>query len=116
MNAMMMLLPTKYDSLAVMQKRRADLLRDAATESLSFVRGSQELSMLIGALNKAIAQRISEGTSYNKRPVKQYSEEGKTAAERAKENYKTPEDKRKAKSEASQKTRLEMKGGSNKKK
>lgn len=115
MNAMMFL-PTKYDSLSAMQKRRAELLRDAATEGHSFTRGSQELGMLIAALNKAIAQRINEGTSYNKRPVKQYSEEGKTAAERTKESYKTPEQRKKEKSEESIAIRMDMKGGGGKKK
>lgn len=110
MNAMMMLLPTKHDSLAVLQKRRADLLRDASCEGFSFVRGSQDLAMLIGALNKAISQRQDE-PRYNGRPVKRYSEDGKTANDRAKENYRTPEDRRKAKSDESRKLRNEMRGG-----
>lgn len=113
MNAMM-LLPTKYDSVALLQKRRYELLRDAATEGFVFVRGSQELGTLLMALNKAIAQR-QEKPEYRRVAEKMYSEEGKTERERSKENYKSAEEKRKAKSEASRRIRMEMQGGGKRK-
>lgn len=115
MNTAMSLLPTKYDSLALLQKRRADLFRDAACEGFAFVRGSQELGMLLVALNKAIEQRIDQ-PHYNGKPAKQYSDEGKTANDKAKESYKTSVDKKKAKSDESRRIRNDMKGGGGKKK
>lgn len=114
MNAAMSLLPTKYDSLALLLKRRADLLRDAACEGFAFVRGSQELGMLLVALNKAIEQRLDQ-PRYNGKPAKQYCDEGKTANDKAKESYKSPEDKRKAKSDESRRIRQQMQGGCKKK-
>lgn len=115
MNAAMSLLPTKYDSLSDLEKRRAALLRSASCDGFTFVRGSQELGMLLTALNKAIEQRIDQ-PRYNGKPAKQYCDEGKTANDKAKESYRSPEDKRKAKSDESRRIRNDMKGGGGKKK
>lgn len=110
------LLPTQYDSLDDLNKRRNSLLRGESVDGIPIDINSQEVQMVIRALNSAIEKRRNQPNKFAFKESKKVdrSRVGKTERDKAKENYKSSTEKKKAKSEESRKIRSEMQ--SNKKK
>lgn len=103
------LLPTQYDSLDDLYKRRNALLAGEAIDGLVVNPSSPEAQMVINALNKAIDKRKDRPQKFAFKGAKvDRSYCGKTERDKAKDNYKNPVDKKKAKSDDSRKIRSDM--------
>lgn len=109
------LLPTQYDSLDELYRRRNALVVGEMIDGIPVDKGDPMTQSVINALNTAIENRRNNPKKFAfKRARVERDNCGKTEKDKKKENYKSPEDRKKAKSVESQQIRSAMQSGKKK--
>lgn len=107
-------LPTQYDSLQTLYKKRDNLIQGKMDGGILVDILDPDTQIVIRALNSAIKNRENQPQMAMTKKS-QSRNNGKTQRDKAKENYRSPNDKKRAKSEASQMIRAAMQGRKGKK-
>ena len=110
----MSLMPSERETLAELQKRRANLIGAVAHgrpyDGIIVHRDDPEVQLVLKALHEAIGRRLGAEPAVRKAKPVHRAKTGKTARDKAKDNYKTPDVRKKEKSERDQKIRRESQG------
>jgi len=119
MKKVISLLPSERETLADLQKRRATLIGAVAHsrpyDGIPVHRDDPEVQLVLKALHEAICRRLGAEPAVRKAKPVRCGKTGKTARDKAKGNYKTPDARKKEKSERDQKIRREAQGTKGKK-
>ena len=106
------LLPTQYDSIDELHRRRNALLVGGIIDGILIDKNDNDVQVVLRSLNTAIENRRNQPKKFSfKGPRVDRDGCGKTAKKKAKEGYISPEEKKKAKSIESQKIRSASQSG-----
>jgi len=115
----MSLMPCERETLADLQKRRADMISAVAHgkpyDGIALKVDDPEVQLVLKALHEAIGRRRGAEPVVRKAKPAQRRKTGKTARDKAKENYKSADVRKKEKSERDQAIRQRAQGMKGKK-